>query len=616
MPKKKNVIKPTNEKLVVQNDYQEQAKTFQDALDNLKKFGKCAIIRPTGFGKTWLLTELIKNYNNVLYLYPAAVIRDTVVNRYYDSMFDNEEMEYIDEDGQTVDPDTIDMFIEANKIEKCTLMTYSKLIRLSDQEIEDMKYDLILMDEVHRVGAPKTKIAVNKLFAMNKNAHFVGATATPIRSDNFDVVSELFCDIMTYTYTLFDAIENGLIKRPPYCYCAYDHETDLKNAALTAGEDINDPTVKEVLDAKLIEMSKIFNMPTIIKDVCKKHLNSTNYMKFIVFFSNKSHMDDKLNEVVGWFKEAYPKHTISTLRISSKTKTEQNNTDKLETLIPKDKHIDIIACIDMLNMGYHVNNLTGIIMYRGTASSTIFIQQLGRALSVGTQEAAIVFDVVDNLHRKAIYDLKQSLSAKKTKQSTSRSKKLTHYFISDDDNCDILMLDADGKPFKTQYHLDGDNNIVDNHGNISTLIYDCDTGEIYDNGTSVGKNINQITSKCLVATGHEATYRELIAKALAEPMSHRCKYALELHFRTWCFNHGIDYPITNENLKKLYKLDKKDFYKEFCNIVQNNKLDYPLQDAHKLLEIGKNDNTDVPLTICAKARNVSISQILDMLGVK
>lgn len=599
------------------NDYSEQAKTFEDVLDKLKKQGKCAIIRPTGFGKTWILTELIKHYNNVLYLYPAAVIRDTVVNRYYDSMFDEEDLEYIDEEGQTVDPDTIDMYIEAKKIDKCTLMTYAKLIRLTDEEIKDMKYDLILMDEVHRAGAPKTQIAVEKLFEMNANAHFVGATATPIRMDNVDVISQFFCDTMTYTYTLFDSIASGMIKKPNYCYCAYDHETDLKDAALTAGEDPNDPLVKDVLDAKLIEIAKIYNMPNIIKDVCEKYAIDKNYFKFIVFFSDKKHMDNKLDEVVSWFKEAYPDYTTSTLKITSRNKEEQMNTNKLDTLQPKDKHIDIIACIDMLNMGYHVNNQTGIIMYRGTSSSTIFIQQLGRALSAGADNSAIVFDIVDNLHRKAVYNLKSSLTTKRLKKSAGKDspKRVTNYFVSDDENCDIMRLDMDGKPFKTQYHLDENNNIVDNHGNLSTLIYDCDTGKIYDNGTSAGKDINNLTADCLNATGHEATYREILAKALAEPMSHRCKYALELHFRTWCYNHGIDYPISDENLKKLYQLDKSDFYKEFCSIIKANKLNYPLHDADALLQFGQNGDTEVPLSICAKARNVSIAQILDMLGV-
>lgn len=593
-------------------DYNEQSKTFNDVMSNLAKYGKCAIIRPTGFGKTWILTELIKHYNNVLYLYPAAVIRDTVVNRYYDSMWNEEELKFIDEEGMEVEPETIDTFVEFRKIEKCTLMTYAKLIRLTDAEIDAMDYDLILMDEVHRVGGPMTKIAVNKLFAKHPNAHFVGATATPTRTDNYDVVSELFSDIMTYTYTLFDAIESGMIQKPKYCYCSYDHEADLRQAYENANENPDDPDYKELFDAKLIELAKIYNMPNIIKDVCDKYSVDKDYYKFIVFFSNKTHMDNKLPDVISWFKEAFPGFTIDTLKISSKNKIEQKNTDKLNNLVRKDKHVDLIACIDMLNTGYHVNNLSGIIMYRGTSSSTIFIQQLGRALSAGASNSAIVFDVVDNLHRKAVYQIRSTLTNKRMKKNANKRLK-TDYFVTDDDKCQIMMKSADGSYFATQYHLDENNNVVDAHGNPSTLIYDCDTGVVYDNGKPTGKDINNITSDCIEATGHEAKYREILAKALAEPMAHRCKYALEIQFRSWCKVHGIEYPISDENLKKLYHLDKKEFYNEYAKIIESNGIDYPIYDVDTLFN--PNDKSIVPMAVCAQATNATIEAILDMLGV-
>ncbi|MBO5435379.1 DEAD/DEAH box helicase family protein [bacterium] len=597
------------------NDYIEQAKTLNDLRQKLNKYNKCAIIRPTGFGKTFMLTELIKDYNNVLYVYPSAVIRDTVVDRYYDSMFDTDTACYIDEDGNELDPETVDTCIAMKSIPNCTLMTYTKLAKLTDDDFKQMHYDLILLDEAHRVGAAMTKIATEKLFTHNKKAHFVGATATPLRMDNFDVISVFFSDIMVYSYTIFDAIQDGMLKKPNYCYCTYDIETDLKETALTAGEDITDPIVRDVINAKCIEMAKIFNLPTIIKSTCDQYASTTEYMKFIVFFSNKTHMSEKLNEVIGWFKEAYPSHTVNTLKISSRTKEEHANTEKLNELIYKKNHIDLIACIDMLNMGYHVNNQTGIIMYRGTKSNTIFTQQLGRALSAGSDNSAIVFDIVDNLHRKAIYELKSSLSKKKTKKSSSKSEvRKTHYFLSDDGST-ILTLDKNQNAVITQYHLDENNNIVDINNIPSTLSYDDDTGDIYDNGSLSYKDVNRITAECLTATGHEATYREILAKALAEPLTQRCKFALELHFRTWCHNHNVPYPITDAELEKLHGLSKQDFYNEFCKVLRKNKVPYPLKDIKALLNMGSDGTDDVPLAICAKARNVSISQILDMLGV-
>lgn len=599
-----------------EKNFEEQAKTLEATKEMLALTHKAVIIRPTGFGKTWLMTELIKDYRNVLYLYPSAVVRDTVVNRYYDSMFDENTNDYIDENGNVIDPETVDTCIELNKIDKCELMTYSKLIRLTNSDFNAMKYDLVLCDECHRIGGPKTKVAMEKLFKkLGKTADFVGATATPTRMDNFDVVSHFYADNMVYTYTLLNAINDGLVQKPNYCYATYDIETDLKDAALTAGESLADPIVEEVIQSKLIELSKIYNMPSIIREICDKYAADTSYMKFIVFFANKKHMASKIDDVVDWFRQAYPDHSVSTLKISSCNYEESMNISKLESLIPREKHIDLIACIDMLNMGYHVNDQTGIFMYRGTRSNTIFTQQLGRALSVGANNSAIVFDIVDNLHRKAMFEIKSG--HKRRSKSSSHHRSLTHYRLSDENRETLVFESADGEIVESQYHLDGNNNVVDENDMPSTLYYDCDTGKVYNLGSpdDPRKNINEITADCLNAVGHEATYRELMAKIMAEPLTQRCKRAFELHFRTWCYHHGVKYPVTNEELKTIYSLDKKDFYEEFLGMIKTNKLAYPLDDAEALLTIGEHDD-DVPLRICAKARNVSVAQVLDMLGLQ
>lgn len=606
------------------NKFKEQKKTLKAARKMLQERHKCVIIRPTGFGKTWILTELIKDYKKVLYLYPSAIIRNTVVSRYYSSMFNKKTDTYIDEDGNEYDQETVDTFLEMNKIEKCDLMTFAMLIRLTNEQIKKMKYDLVIIDEAHRSGGPLTKIALEKLFAaLGKKANFIGATATPTRMDNFDFVSHFFADNMVYTYTYLDAINDGLMKKPFYCYATYDIETDLKEAALTAGENPNDAVVKEVLQSKLIEISTIYNMPNIIKDVCDAHAVDTSYMKFIVFFASKKHMNDKLDEVKKWFKDAYPNHTINVLIISSHNRESAMNVEKLNSLVRKENHIDIIACIDMLNMGYHpskndaateqVGPLTGIVMYRGTKSNTIFTQQLGRAFSVGMDYATIIFDIVDNLHRKAVYELRQNLSTKGKRRRAKVDKFFTDYVLIGKKVC---LPTKDGI-IETQYHMNKDGIIVDANDMPSTMVYDHASKRIYNvgSGSDPRKQINVITPECLIATGHEATYRELLAKALAEPLTQRCKYALELHFKSWCYQHGVKtYPITAQQLKSLYGLQKQDFYKEFCHLIKINHIDYPLNDIKRLLQMGTDDD-DIPLEVCAKARNVSISQILDMLGI-
>lgn len=55
-------------------------KTQKDLVEKLNKYGKCALIRCTGFGKTWMLSKIFEEYDNVLYLYPTEVIKQTVKN--------------------------------------------------------------------------------------------------------------------------------------------------------------------------------------------------------------------------------------------------------------------------------------------------------------------------------------------------------------------------------------------------------------------------------------------------------------------------------------------------------------------------------------------------------
>lgn len=593
----------------------EQQKTLRDARKLLRKYHKCLIVRPTGFGKTWLLTELIRSYKKVLYLYPSAVIADTVVDRYYDLE--------LEENGQDAEPETIELYSmlkDENKITNCDLMTYAMLVRQSPRKLTSLarKYDLIICDEAHRLGGSKTKSAMERLFAKaNENTDFVGATATPTRTDNFDIASHFYGDRMTYAYTLYDAIEAGIIKRPNYCYATYDVRKDLEQGFADDGQDIKDKDVQSVINARMIEIARIYNMPSIIREVCEKYAESTDYMKFIVFFANKRHMTDKLPDVINWFAEAYPDHEIKTLKISSRTKAEQANTDKLGMLSPVSGRIDLIACIDMLNMGYHVSNQTGIVMYRGTKSNTIFTQQLGRALSAGADSSAIIFDVVDNLHNKAIYELyvKDARSAGKKGERQVPRAALDNYELDARSNR-ILFKDTDGSLIETQYHLDKKSGkIVDRQGNPSTFNISPD-GKITNSADllSDSRHINAITQECLHATGHEAKYRDIIAKAMAEPLVQRCKYALQIHFRSWCLVHGVKYPISDEKLSDLYGLDIQDFYGEFKKIIKDSKIKYPLSDAAKLLAIGKGSNAvDVPLSICCEARGISVDQLTDII---
>jgi len=279
----------------------------------------------------------------------------------------------------------------------------------------------------------------------------------------------------------------------------------------------------------------------------------------------------------------------------------------------------------MINMGYHVDDLTGIIMYRLTKSSIIYIQQLGRALSAGNNNKSVVFDVVDNLHTKAAYNIgkrKPSRSKVVDNVNPPKNKHAANTLIIDREDNKVyrnnVTPEGEIEKIETPWHLDTKTDrIVDNHGKETNKII-IDDNIVIDASSpenqAIKDNVNNFSERCFDLVGYMATYREFIAKAVAEPMTQRCKYALELHFKSWCMQHKVPYPISDDDLVNLFNLDKNDFYKEFVKIIKANKIAYNLQDAKVLLQMGV-DNDDIPLDICAKTRNTSVETILNTFNI-
>ena len=67
---------------------------------------------------------------------------------------------------------------------------------------------------------------------------------------------------------------------------------------------------------------------------------------------------------------------------------------KLLEAYPKAKRL--LYCIDMLNEGIHVDDVDGVILLRPTVSPIIYLQQIGRALSAGSKNQPVIFDLVNN----------------------------------------------------------------------------------------------------------------------------------------------------------------------------------------------------------------------------
>ena len=190
---------------------EESKKTIKDAINKLEQYGKVFVCRPTGFGKTYMLTRIAKYYKNkypdkkIAYIYPLDIIPFEVKQSYGTKKESDREIREI--------------------INKYTdFISYSKLTRDYTTYGPDYwadefeKYSIILLDEVHAAGSEGFKNIYDGLkHKIGKDGiKLVGVTATPNRMDDtleFSVLEGIFDNIQVYEYTLGHCIKDGIIKK-------------------------------------------------------------------------------------------------------------------------------------------------------------------------------------------------------------------------------------------------------------------------------------------------------------------------------------------------------------------------------------------------------------------
>lgn len=120
-------------------------------------------------------------------------------------------------------------------------------------------------------------------------------------------------------------------------------------------------------------------------------------MKFFAYFLHHEELDNRTNELVESMSKAFPGMKVVLTKVTSREG--ENDLSRVTGLKRREGIIDIVASIDMLSYGYHVDDITGIIMYRGTESDIVFQQQSQRGLSIVSKTPSIIFDMVGNFSK-------------------------------------------------------------------------------------------------------------------------------------------------------------------------------------------------------------------------
>ena len=343
--------------------FEHNQKAYEAVTEMLEKDGMAAVIHPTGTGKSMIAFKLVEEHplNHFLWLSPSEYIYQTQV-------------------------ENLNM-----KFPNIQFMSYSRLMKNEDC-IETLHPDYIILDEFHRCGAREWGKSIGKLLNTYPDARRLGLSATNIRylDNQRNMAEEIFNGKIASEMTLGEAIVREILPEPKYVIAMYSYRKELDQLKKRIQTLSNQGLVAE--NQKLLEqLRRALEQADGLEQVFQKHMEKKDG-KYIVFCSDKEHMDEMKEQVPVWFGQVDSRSHIYTAFYNDTA------TEKEFAAFKKDDsgHLKLLFCIDMLNEGVHVDDVDGVILLRPTVSPIIYLQQIGRALSAGSKKTPVIFDLVNN----------------------------------------------------------------------------------------------------------------------------------------------------------------------------------------------------------------------------
>jgi superfamily II DNA or RNA helicase len=243
------------------------------------------------------------------------------------------------------------------------------------RRFEKDHFQTIIIDEAHRTGAG----SYQKIMDYFKPMFWLGMTASPERTDNFDVFAA-FDHNIALEIRLQQAMEEDLL-----CPFHYFGITDLE----IEGEVIDEETGFRNFN-RLISDARVDH---IIKQI-KYYGYSGDRVKGLIFCSSRKEAL-ALSEI---FNGRGYKTTSLT---GSDSQEERERAIELLTkdvdVSVDDDYLDYIFTVDIFNEGVDIPEINQVVMLRPTESPIVFVQQLGRGLRNSTdKEFVVILDFIGN----------------------------------------------------------------------------------------------------------------------------------------------------------------------------------------------------------------------------
>ncbi len=404
--------------------YKHNEIAYEKTKEMFKETDRCAIIHPTGTGKSYIALKWL---------------------------FDNKDKKAIYVTSHLAIKDQLERTIRDNDLSledfpNLKIVTYSSLLHNND-----MKTDLIVLDEFHRAGAPKWGEAVKRFLDNNKESKVLGLTATPVRylNRNRDMSDEIFGGNVASHITLPKAIAEGILPPPTYINAIYSFKEEIEKIEEKISK-ITDKERQKELEEELKLAKRTIENAENIEDIFKKYMTKANG-KYLVFCRDINHLEEMKDEANNWFKQI--NKNIETHYMHSLEDEDHNKYTLDRFHYIKNDNLKLLYSVGMLNEGVHVNDIDGVIMLRPTSSPILYQQQLGRALTTGKKHEPLVFDVVNNIEcLKDIELLRDTV---------------------------IKIMEKSNKPKKEIQRMEETFKIIDDYKNISILIKELDINATY-----------------------------------------------------------------------------------------------------------------------------------------
>jgi superfamily II DNA or RNA helicase len=361
--KQKKLLNADNRLLEQLTPRPQPNKMQKDALANIKAMrtkgkSKVLLISATGTGKTYLSAFDAQEFKPNTFLF--IVHRIDIAAKALDTF-------------RKVFGDTISMGLYNDEKENptsdflfTTIQTLSRDNHLS--KFGKTQFDYIVIDETHHAGANTYQKILNH-FAPK---FLLGMTATPERTDGFDIFNEFDYNI-AYEIRLQKALEEDML-----CPFHYYGVCDV---------EINNNKISEEKAFKLLTANERIDR---ILEKANHYGCDDGNVRGLIFCSSKKEIHA--------FSKAFNQKGLRTVALDrdSKSDERQKAIARLESDDEKQR-LDYIFTVEIFGEGIDIPRVNQVILLRPTQSAIVFVQQLGRGLrKCDNKEYLTVIDFISN----------------------------------------------------------------------------------------------------------------------------------------------------------------------------------------------------------------------------